>query len=126
MAIDLCTICDILQSTGSSRRLIVTRSTRARVSSVKAVQLILCTVIISDDLIGHSELGNDASRHHECGRNFPDHFLNDGSHFEDMGQVWDYACMQKDRGWVWAEGHSYVCVPPFTQCIPPTIYVCTL
>ena len=31
--------------------------------------------------------------------------------------------MQKDRGWVWAEGRSCVCVPPFTQCIPPTIYI---
>ena len=87
MAIDLCTICDILQSTGSSRRLIVTRSTRARVSSVKAVRLILCTVIISDDLIGHSGFGNDTSQCHECGHNFPDHLLNGGSHFEDMDQV---------------------------------------
>ena len=55
MVLDLCYICNALQGRGSGRQLLVARFTSASVSSAKAVQLLLCTAIVSYDLIGHSK-----------------------------------------------------------------------
>ena len=39
------------------------------------------------------ESGNETSMCQECGRSFPDHLLNSGSHFEKVGLVRDYSCL---------------------------------
>ena len=51
------------------RQLFVARSTSTRVSSVKAVWMLLHNVIISDDLIGFC---NETSLRQECRHSFPD------------------------------------------------------
>ena len=81
VALDICYICDILQSPGSGRQLLVATSTSASVSSVKAVRSLLCSVITLMISLDIPDFWNDMSLRQECGVSFPDCLPNGNSHF---------------------------------------------